>query len=155
MKNLLRFITILFVTITLGTLLAHLFALPRKINLSKENYQLVQQLYRGWSWIGFAEIGAILLTIGWVYNDQKRKRTFPYLLTAALCFIISLAVFFLFTFPANRATHNWLQLPANWETLKKQWEYSHAARAVINLAGFSLLIIVLLKERNNRNWNYR
>jgi hypothetical protein len=72
----------------------------------------------------------------------------PYLFTALLCFVISLVVFFLFTFPANQATVNWTQLPGNWELLRDQWECSHALRAVINLMGFiSLVLGILKKER--------
>jgi hypothetical protein len=40
MKNLFRFLTIIFAVITLGALLAHLFELPGKMILSKEDYRM-------------------------------------------------------------------------------------------------------------------
>jgi hypothetical protein len=151
MKNLLRFITIFFEVITLSALLTHLLELPGKINLSKENYQVVQGIYRGWSWLGIFEIGAIFLTLIWTLADSRKKRIFPFLLTALLCFIISITIFFIFTFPANNTTVNWTQLPGDWQLLQKNWEYSHAVRAVLNLVGFSFLIVTLLKEKNRYN----
>ena len=42
-----------------------------------------------------------------------------------------MAVFFLWTYPANQATGNWTSVPENWEQLRTEWEYSHAANAAI------------------------
>jgi hypothetical protein len=146
MKNWLRFIAILFAVITLSALMAHLLELPGKINLSKEDYQTVQGIYRGWAWLGIFEFGAILLTFIWTIAERKRKEIFLLLLVALSCFIVSIIIFFIFTFPANNATVNWTQLPNDWELLRKRWEYSHAARALLNLGGFSCLLIALLKN---------
>lgn len=148
MKNLLRFITMIFVVITLSALLAHLLELPNKMNLSKDNYQSVQQIYRGWSWLGILEIGAIVLTLTWTIIERRNKKLFPLLFTALAFFIVSLVTFFIFTFPANKATESWTQLPQDWQMLRKNWEYSHATRAILNLIGFCFLIIALLNERN-------
>ena len=146
MKNLLRFLTILFAVITLGALLAHLFELRGKMVLSKEDYQVVQGIYSGWAWLGIFDIGTIILVLMWTISERKNKTIFPYLLTTSIIFAVSLVIFFLFTFPANEATGNWTQLPQNWETLRNNWEYSHATRAVLNLIGFSLIIVGLIKK---------
>ena len=69
------------------------------------------------------------------------------LLTALACFIVSLVIFFIFTFPANVKQQTG-PFTGNWKLLRKRWEYSHAVHAVLNLVGFSLLVIALLKERN-------
>jgi Domain of unknown function (DUF1772) len=147
MKNLLRFITVIFAAITLSALMAHLLELPGKMKLSKENYLATQGIYRGWSWLGIFEIGAILFTLIWVFADSNKRRTVRYLLIALGLFIISIVLFFIFTFPANTATLNWTTLPDNWETLQKNWEYSHAVRAILNFTGFCFLIAALLRER--------
>lgn len=151
MKNLLRFLAILFSVITLSALMTHLLELRGKINLSKENYQVVQSIYNGWAWLGVFEISAIILVLIWAINMRRSKHIFSILLTALACFIISLVIFFIFTFPANVKTANWTELPANWEVLRKRWEYSHAVHAVLNLIGFCLLVTALLKERNDNN----
>lgn len=40
------------------------------------------------------------------------------------------------TQPANAATESWTVQPENWESLRTQWEYSHAVNAVITLLTF-------------------
>jgi hypothetical protein len=146
MKGILKFTTILFAVITLCALMAHLLELRGKISLPKENYQVVQSIYNGWAWLGIFEVGAILLTLIWTITDRKNKNVFIFLLSALICFTISLIIFFIFTFPANRATVNWTQLPPHWELLRMKWEYSHAVRAVLNLIGFNFLIVCLIKS---------
>ncbi len=150
MKNLIRFIAILFTAITLSALMAHLLELRVKINLSKEDYQIVQGIYSGWQWLGIFEIGAIILTIIWIIFDRKLKNIFPFLLTSLICFILSIFVFFIFTFPTNQETLNWTSLPNHWDELRKTWEYSHATRAILSLFGFSFLILALLKNTIGR-----
>jgi hypothetical protein len=53
-------------------------------------------------------------------------------------------VFWTFTFPANQATDNWTMLPENWMALRTQWEYLHAASAVLNLIALVALILSVL-----------
>ncbi len=48
-------------------------------------------------------------------------------------------VFWTYTYPANQATNNWTMLSENWSNLRSQWEYSHAASAVLNLAALVML----------------
>lgn len=147
MKNLIRFTALFFTAITLSALMAHLLELRVKILLSKENYQTVQGIYSGWQWLGIFEIGAIILTITWAIFDRKLN-TFPFLTAASTCFILSIIVFFSFTFPTNQVTLNWTNLPDNWNELRKTWEYSHAMRALLSLFGFSFLVLALLKAQN-------
>lgn len=54
------------------------------------------------------------------------------------------AVFWTFTYPANVATRNWTVVPANWQALRVQWEYSHAVGAVLTLAALAALFSSLL-----------
>ncbi len=50
---------------------------------------------------------------------------------AGLLIAATLALFFVWTYPANQATGNWTSAPENWEQLRTQWEYSHAANAAL------------------------
>ena len=145
MKNLIRFTALIFTAITLSALMAHLLELRVKILLSKENYQIVQGIYSGWQWLGIFEIGAIILTLIWTIFDRKLT-IFPFLLSALICFSLSIIIFFVFTFPTNQATLNWTNLLDNWDELRKTWEYSHAIRALLSLFGFSFLVLALLKN---------
>jgi hypothetical protein len=69
-------------------------------------------------------------------------------LGATLCIGLTLVVFFLFTYPANQQTHNWTMLPDNWEALRRQWEYSHAAGAGLYFVALINLTLSLLVGRN-------
>jgi hypothetical protein len=146
MKNVLRYTTILFELITLSALMAHLLALPAKMKLTQVDYYTVQSIYSGWAWLGIFEIGALLLKLIWAISEGKKKRTFLFVIIAFIFFAVSLTLFFIFTFPANTATVNWTLKTNNWQMLRQQWEYSHAARTMLNLIGFSCLIFSLLKK---------
>lgn len=37
-------------------------------------------------------------------------------------------------------------MPPDWMRFRSQWEYAHSARAVIEIAGFSALVLSLLVE---------
>ena len=63
---------------------------------------------------------------------------------ALLCLAGTQAVFWTLTFPANQLTANWTVLPDNWAALRSQWEYSHAASALLNLAALIALIFSVL-----------
>jgi hypothetical protein len=44
-----RFFSLLFAALALAPALAHLLELPNKINLSRDDYLTVQQIYKGWA----------------------------------------------------------------------------------------------------------
>lgn len=108
---------------------AHLMALPAKIAMPEDPYFVAQQVYRGWAWMGvviflaiFANFAAAFLTHG------RRRQLFT---VAGLLIAATLALFFVWTYPANQATGNWTSVPENWEQLRIQWEYSHAVNAAL------------------------
>ena len=148
MKNLARFITLLFAVITLSALLSHLLELPGKLELSKENYQAVQSIYGDWILMVFVEGVSLVLTVYLAIIERRKKRTRNLLVVASSLFLISIIVFFIFTIPIDKATDNWSVLPADWETLRNQWEYSYAGRALLNLTGFCFLVLGVLKKKN-------
>jgi hypothetical protein len=143
-----RFMSLLFVALALGPSLAHLLELPNKIGLAREDYLTVQQLYRGWALLGFVVAGALLSTLVHAIMVRKRPRQFALALVAFFCIVGTQVLFWTFTFPANQETGNWTVLPENWMALRTQWEYSHAASAVLNLIALVALIgSVLAHER--------
>jgi hypothetical protein len=149
MLKTMRFLSLLFVAVSLGAALAHLFALPNKIHLPGGEYLVVQQIYRGWALLGTVVIAALLSTLVLTIMARKRRRAFSLTLISFLCVAGSLVLFFTFTYPANRQTSNWTLLPPDWEGLRTQWEYSHAAAAVLYLIAFSTLVLsVLVPERS-------
>lgn len=146
MKILIRFASILFSVITVSALTAHVLELPGKMALSQQDYMAVQTIYRGWAWLGIFEIGAIVFTFVWLLNRRKRRRRYYLTGIAVLLFLVSLGVFFQFTFPVNRMTENWTLFRPDWEKLRAQWEYSHAIRAALNFTGLCLLLFSLIPK---------
>jgi hypothetical protein len=141
------FLSLFFVALALAPAMAHLLALPNKINMPREQYLIVQQIYRGWALLGSVVIGALLSTLTLTVMVRNPPKTFVLILVAFLCMAGTQVLFWTFTFPANQQTHNWTVLPENWPALRDQWEYSHAASAGLNLFAFVALVLsVLLKD---------
>ncbi|MFL6650882.1 MAG: DUF1772 domain-containing protein, partial [Sulfurifustaceae bacterium] len=124
-----------------------LFALPNKIDLPRDVYLTVQQIYRGWALLGVAVVGALISTLALTLLVRANRKLFYLTLVATISIALALAVFFVFTYPANQQTLNWTMLPENWETLRRQWEYSHATAAVLYLLAFVALTLSLLVRR--------
>jgi hypothetical protein len=139
-----RFLSLFFTALVLSAALAHLLELPNKINLSREDYLTVQQIYRGWALLGIVIAGALLSTLLLAIMVRKRPKIFVLTLIALLCIVASQVVFWTFTYPANQATNNWTFLPANWEELRQQWEYSHAVGACLILITLVTLILSIV-----------
>jgi len=143
-----RFLSLLFVALALAPAMAHLLELPNKIGMSREEYFVVQQVYRGWALLGIVVFGALLSTLALALMTRRRPGEFGPALTAFLCIAATQAVFWSFTFPANQQTANWTILPEHWRTLRSEWEYSHAASAVLNLVALVAVIISVLARRD-------
>jgi hypothetical protein len=143
-----RFFSLLFAALALAPALAHLLELPNKIGLSRDDYLIVQQIYRGWSLLGFIVAGALLSTLVLMIMVRGQRKAFVLTLVAFLCIVGTQVVFWTFTYPANRQTDNWTVLPQSWMALRAQWEYSHAASAVLNLiALIALILSVLVRDK--------
>ena len=70
---------------------------------------------------------------------------------AFLLIAATLAIFFVWTYPANQATQNWTAAPANWTALRAQWEDAHAAGAVLTFAALCLVTASGLATREVRS----
>lgn len=142
--SVLRFASVLLTAIAMSASLAHLFALPNKIGLSRDAYFAAQQIYRGWALIGIAPVAALVATTALVLWIRRLPGPFRFTAGAVACLALGLVIFFVFTQPANARTANWTQIPADWEQLRRQWEYSHAVGAALNFSALALLIASLL-----------
>jgi hypothetical protein len=132
--------------LALGAGLAHLYALPNKIELPKDAYLAAQQAYRGWSLLGGVVLGEIVMLAVLAYLVRGRRAAFGLTFAALLCTLGSQALFWTYTYPANRATGNWTEMPTDWMALRAEWEYSHAAGALITLTAFVLLVLSVLVD---------
>jgi hypothetical protein len=117
-----RFLSLLFAALALGPAMAHLLELPNKIDLPRDEYLTVQQIYRGWALLGFVVAGALFSTLALTIMTRGRSPSFAWSLTAFLCIAGTQVVFWTFTYPANHQTNNWTMLPDNWMALRARWE---------------------------------
>jgi hypothetical protein len=146
--TLLRFIAVMFTAVAMAAGFAHLLELPNKMRLSRTDYLTVQQIYRGWALLGVVVLGTLLSTVLVAFRVRPRPAAFYLTLCAAACIALSLVIFFTFTYAANQQTHNWTTLPENWESLRRQWEYSHAVGAGLYFVALSALTLSLLVHRS-------
>lgn len=65
---------------------------------------------------------------------------------ALIGLILTQVVFWIWTQPANRATSNWTVQPPDAELLRSQWEYSHAAGALLQMTVIRLLFLAALRR---------
>jgi hypothetical protein len=140
----LQFIALVLTALALVPAGAHLFELPNKIGLPREQYFVVQQIYRGWALLGVVLIAAFLANLAAAALLFRRGGRRAWLsLGAGLLMALALANFFVWVFPANLATANWTVVPSNWQQLRVQWELGHAGGAVVTFAALCLATLSL------------
>jgi hypothetical protein len=143
-----QFLAIVFTALALVPGGAHLMSLPAKIAMPAEPYFVAQQVYRGWAWAGVAIFLAIFANFLSAFFTSGNGRRLS--MAAGVIVATTLGVFFAWTYPANQATGNWTSVPENWERLRTQWEYSHAANAVLTFAALLCSAGAALSGRSDR-----
>jgi len=144
----LQFIAIILTALALVPAGAHVLELPNKINLDRDDYMTVQQIYRGWAYVGIILIAALAANGFVAFTMRTQKAPMVCAAAAAVLIGLGLGIFFIWTFPANQATSNWTVAPADWAILRAQWEYGHAANAVATLLALgSTTLAALLWSR--------
>jgi len=125
---------------------AHLFELPSKMALAPADYMLVQRIYSGWQWFGVVIAAAIVATAVLAVRLRGDRTAFTWAMAAAVCLVAALADFLAFTYPVNRATAFWTSLPNPFEAARWQWEYSHAAAALLTFVALVATVIAVLRH---------
>jgi hypothetical protein len=143
----LQLATLLLVALALIPAGAHLFELPSKMTLSRDQYMIVQNIYRGWAAFGIVIVGALALTVAHAVAVRANSAAMMLSLAAAACVAGSLIIFFAFTYPMNVASDNWTVVPVDFEAARRQWEYSHAANAMVMGVAFVFTALSILASR--------
>lgn len=147
MTRIVYFTAFMIAALNLGAPLAHAFELVNKMALDGDAYFTVQQIYSGWNrvaWLLLAYFVVLGLLIWRCRDDPQQRRM---LIAAFAMVLVSQAIFWIWTFPTNRATENWTVQPETWAALRRQWEYSHAAGALFHLAALAFLTLAALSRR--------
>jgi hypothetical protein len=107
----------------------------------------VQQIYRGWNLLGIVVAAVLISALALAITLRREQRAFVFALIGLLCLVGTQVVFWTYTYPTNQITNNWTMLPDSWMQLRRQWEYSHATSAILNLLALCLLIASVLVRR--------
>ena len=142
-----QFLAVIFTALALVPGGAHFFVLLNKIDLDQAQYFSVQSIYRGWALFGVVLFGALFLNLAMAMMLRDQRTAFWFAVAAFIGLATNLAIFFIWTYPANVATNNWTTVPENWQALRAQWEYSHAANALVMFASFCLVTLSVLTTR--------
>jgi hypothetical protein len=128
---------------------AHLFELPNKIDLPRDAYLVVHGVYAGWAWFGIVDLAALVMNVALAVRLRRQRPAVYFAAGAALCFVVFLAIFFTWTFPANQATANWTTLPDNWNGLRQEWEYSHAVNTAVMLIALCSVTLAVITAKHD------
>jgi len=143
-----RLLVVVSVALCLVPAGAHFFELSNKMSLSVAEYMTVQKIYAGWSFFGIAIATALLLTLAHTLMVRIDRTACVLSLTAFLCIAATQVIFWMFTYPMNVASDNWTVTPEDFETARRQWEYSHAVNAMLTFAAFvAITLSALVYER--------
>ena len=143
----LRLLALLLTGVILVPSAAHLLEMPGKASLDESTYFAVQAIYAGWSVFAVPIFAAILAngSLAWL-----ERRTVPgsarWAAASAALIVLSLGVFFIWILPANQATSNWTVKPAEWATLRTQWEYGHAIGAGLVFLAFASTALATVRR---------
>lgn len=129
---------------------AHLFEMSAKMALSPSEYMIVQRIYAGWQTFGVVIGLALVLALLQTYLVRGSRRALAMSAVTLLLLTGALADFLLFTLPVNAATRYWTVMPEPFETARRQWEYSHAAAAVLTFVALLASLASTLSSDNAR-----
>ena len=110
---------------------AHLLELVNKLKLGEREYFIVQSIYRGWALVGFVVSAAFAANVWAAVLQRGHGAPFWLSVAAAALVLATLGVFFRWTQPVNKSTNDWSVQPEDLQPLRRQWEYSHAANAIL------------------------
>ncbi|HEX3863885.1 MAG TPA: hypothetical protein VHY35_19555 [Stellaceae bacterium] len=151
MLKTLRFLNMLFVALTFGLTWCHVMEIPGKLRLDGSRWLDVQHnLYVAFGPPLGAPIEIAAIALCWLVYFLVRRRgpAAGWTLAAACCTTIGLGLWFWLVAPMNAVIAGWTTegLPADWASVRNQWEAGQAAHAVMFGVGFGSLVAALLTE---------
>jgi Domain of unknown function (DUF1772) len=141
------------VALDMGMAFCHALEMPMKMKVDGPLWLTFQHtLYRMFGPGGpgaYIEMGAILASALLAFLLRKRRPAFYLALAGAVFVAVAFfAVWLGFVNPVNAQTAIWTAetMPPDWAEWRAQWEYAHTARFFLQLIGFSLLLLTLLRD---------
>lgn len=147
-----RFMTLMLTSLSLSLSMAHLLELPQRMQFDQQLWvrvTVIENVYRLFGSVGAVfEIAAVLAAIVLMFLVRRRGSTFYWTFGGAILLVLAFVSWIMFVAPMNAEFSRWLTtpVPLDWTRYRDQWEYAHAANALIKIFGLSLLVISVLVE---------
>jgi hypothetical protein len=143
--NLLRVLTFVLAGLALIRPMMDLAAMPSVIDLTKDEYAVVQSASRSWAWLQLLQLVSFFSIVGLFPFEREHNRVTWPIRGAFISQLLIIILYVAFTLPINITTFNWTFFPdPNWAWLRIEWEYSHALSAIIGGISFVLLFLDLV-----------
>lgn len=132
--------------------MTHLLELPQRMQFDQQLWvevTVVENLYRLFGSVGTGfEMGAMVAAVGLAVGVRQRGAVFYWALAGAMFLGLEFASWLIFVAPMNAEFATWLTqpVPADWTQYRNQWEYAHAAIALIKTLGLSCLVVSVLLD---------
>lgn len=161
MLTVLSVLALLLVAVTMGLSLAHALEFPGKLRLDEPTYRAVQAIYYPGFTLGglVGEFGGMLALAVLLFLTPTTTERFWWTAAAAGLLLAGHATYWIVTHPVNSA---WLKdttltglsqiffglfaaSDADWEYMRKVWEWSHVARACLQTLAFLSMCLAIVR----------
>jgi hypothetical protein len=95
------FVALIATAVALSGALAHAFALPNKIGMTREAYFTAQQIYFGWNQFAYVLLVQLIGIVAVIVLYRREGRVLWPAALALACLVAAQAVFWTWTFPAK------------------------------------------------------
>jgi len=152
-----RFVTVMLTALSAGLSFAHLLELPPRVFHFDARLWVAtttRGLYALFGTVGaVTEIGSILTAIVLTLFVRGRGAAFYLTLAGAILLALALASWAAFVAPVNAELATWTasSFPADWTRYRDQWEYAHAANAVVKITALASLVLSVIVETPGRS----
>ncbi len=156
----LQVLTILFAAVGMALSLAHALEFPGKRRLDRDAYLKVQAIYYpGFTIGGIFEPVALIAAFALLLFTPLGSLPFWLTLAAFFSLLLAHAIYWAITHPVNKV---WLKneklgqagsgffatgsltAEGDWAALRDRWEWSHVARAVLEMLSLAALVIAII-----------
>jgi hypothetical protein len=146
-----RWLTFMLIALGMSAAMAHLLEMPAKLEYDGALWlRLLQTLYPPafGPVAGSLEAGGLLAVVVLAFLVRRRRPAWGWTLVAAVCMAVAHAAFWIWVSPVNAALLPLTPetLPPDWTRLRDQWEYTHAARALLQIVALGALAGSFLVE---------
>jgi hypothetical protein len=144
-----RFVSLLLGALNLGLAWAHLIEMGPKRAMSGSQWLATQQIYRDFGKVSRITFpGALLSELVTLVLTRGRRDSVRLTAVSTVCTAATVAIWARFNEPVNREIVNWQadDLPIDWRQRRDQWEFAHAASALLHGVSLAALFGAALND---------